>query len=264
MALTFMTEWMGGTFVEQFDEEDLEAAILQWSRSSSRKPKLTVEQLFEDEYVAAGAIEKCSGVWWYSPLCADVMVNIVATAGPGAALDGGARRGAGKPRVTAGVSSARVLRAPPGLDEKWRKLDALNRNPEKTRALRAATERMQTKRNRMRSTLRRSKEMLWTFVAEFDGSTFIHQCSERSLEGALVEWNLHSAAKPGLSTDQLLGNVPVASEVTGCPGVWCYTAVNDAGRFFLVYIVATAPPNGALCRRVARGLDEWRAREGWV
>jgi hypothetical protein len=90
-----------------------------------------------------------------------------------------------------------------------------------------------------------SGEMIFTFVLDFKGGTYISQVSDISLAAAMARWantrTDHDLAAWGLAridvTKLVETDTPVA--LAGCHNVWCLSSSTDDG-LILVNVIATA------------------------
>ncbi|HRS17855.1 MAG TPA: hypothetical protein P5234_16575 [Thermoanaerobaculaceae bacterium] len=80
--------------------------------------------------------------------------------------------------------------------------------------------------------------MLFTFIVEKSGATRIEQVAADSVSEAIVKWNTESADPPRLEGEKLDVTLPPV-EVATVRSVWCFSAFDSNGTFFIANIVAT-------------------------
>jgi hypothetical protein len=83
-----------------------------------------------------------------------------------------------------------------------------------------------------------SNYMLYTFVTESGGSTFIEQFHGNHVEDALVAWSHASTAHPHFERTRLVRK-DRPTPITGLRGTWCFSGVDKNDVKYLVHIVAT-------------------------
>lgn len=82
-----------------------------------------------------------------------------------------------------------------------------------------------------------SHTILFTFIAEHDGSTELEQVTSMNLHDAVRRWN----AKDGgsrIPLDRLDLDEP--TPVEGLDGVWCFSGIDQSEKLYIVHVVRTA------------------------
>ena len=81
----------------------------------------------------------------------------------------------------------------------------------------------------------KNRSILFTFITEKEGGTYIEQFPGASLEEATLRWYKESETRPG---ELLEDRWPVP--IDGRKNVWCISGMDDQDVFFLANIVATS------------------------
>lgn len=77
--------------------------------------------------------------------------------------------------------------------------------------------------------------VLYTFIDEFDGNTFVSQARGASVEQAVVSWMNSETRQPPPKPGQEINPV----EISGTEGVWCVDYHDTASIFHIVHVVLT-------------------------
>jgi hypothetical protein len=90
-----------------------------------------------------------------------------------------------------------------------------------------------------------NKPMLWTFLLEYDGGTYISQVRAADLTQGLVSWPIavpdSDLAIWGLTRSDLAGlNLSGAVPIQGVTNVWCASGLTRSDKQILIHIVATS------------------------
>lgn len=80
--------------------------------------------------------------------------------------------------------------------------------------------------------------MLYTFMTEVEGGTYIEQFVGKDIDDCLAQWIERSSTKP-ITSVHPVGSEDNPTRVNEVSNVWCFDWVDDNDRFFLVHIVAT-------------------------
>lgn len=95
---------------------------------------------------------------------------------------------------------------------------------------------------RWRNSHPQSKPMLFTFVTDYLGGTYIDQVSADDLPTAVSLWQIRLASNPELSITSWT-STPAADRplsVDGMLGCWCVTGMDQENRLILAHVISTA------------------------